>query len=54
LEFSDLLDFIFPLCEEGIVTESDAGGSPLRRGDIDLILIWLEKTAYRFSQYDCR
>lgn len=47
LGFSDLLDFIFTLYEEGTIKESDVGGLPLRRGDIDVILIWLEKTAYR-------
>lgn len=47
LGFSDLLDFIFTLYEEGTIKELDVGGLPLRRGDIDVILTWLEKTAYR-------
>lgn len=47
LGFSDLLDFIFTLYEEGSINESDVGGLPLKRGDIDAILTWLEKTAYR-------
>jgi aldehyde:ferredoxin oxidoreductase len=45
--FSDLLDFIFTLREEGTLCESDVNGLPLRREDIDVILTWLDKTAIR-------
>ena len=47
LSFSDLLDFLLTLHEEGVIRERDVGGLPLRRGDIDITLTWLEKTAYR-------
>jgi len=47
LGFSDLLDFIFTLHEEGTIGSSDVGGLPLKRGDIDVVLTWLEKTANR-------
>ena len=47
LGFSDVLDFVFTLHEEGAITEKDVGGLPLKRGDIDVILTWLEKIAYR-------
>jgi aldehyde:ferredoxin oxidoreductase len=45
LGFSDLLDFIFTLSEESTIKESDVGGLPLRRGDIHVILNWLEKNS---------
>ncbi len=47
LGFSDLLDFIFTLHEQGTIGSSDVGGLPLKRGDIDVVLTWLEKTANR-------
>ncbi len=47
LGFSDLLDFIFTLHEQGTIGRSDVGGLPLKRGDIDVVLTWLEKTANR-------
>lgn len=47
LTVSDLLDFIFTIHEEGIISEQDVGGLPLNRGDIDTVLTWLEKIAFR-------
>ncbi|MCD6486276.1 MAG: hypothetical protein J7K35_02985 [Syntrophobacterales bacterium] len=47
LGISDLLDFVFSLYEDGTITESDVGGLPLKRGDIDVVLTWLDKTANR-------
>jgi aldehyde:ferredoxin oxidoreductase len=45
--FSDLLDFVFTLHEEGIISKSDVGDMPLKRGDTDIILALVEKTALR-------
>ena len=47
LGFSDVLDFVFTLHEEGAITEKDVGDLPLRRENFDVVLTWLEKTAYR-------
>ncbi|MDY6878993.1 MAG: aldehyde ferredoxin oxidoreductase C-terminal domain-containing protein [Thermodesulfobacteriota bacterium] len=47
LSVSDVLDFVFTLHEEGIITEADVGGVPLRRGDVDVVLMWMKKIAYR-------
>jgi aldehyde:ferredoxin oxidoreductase len=47
MSFMDLLDFFLTLHEEGTIATGDVGGLPLRRGDIDTILTWGEKVAYR-------
>ena len=46
LSFSDLLDFIITLYEEGAISSSDVGDLPLSR-DINTIITWAEKTAFR-------
>jgi aldehyde:ferredoxin oxidoreductase len=44
---SDLMDFLYTLHEEGVLTEADAGGIPLTRGNIEGVLELLDKMAYR-------
>ncbi len=46
LSFSELLDFVLTLHEEGIITGEDVGGLPLSRG-IDTAVTWAEKVAFR-------
>jgi aldehyde:ferredoxin oxidoreductase len=46
LSFSELIDFLITLREEGLLSSEDVGGLPLRR-DFDTAVAWAEKTALR-------
>ncbi|HEX75231.1 MAG TPA: hypothetical protein G4O12_01470 [Dehalococcoidia bacterium] len=46
ISFTGLLDFITTLYEERAITKNDVGGLPLSR-DIDTVITWLDKTAFR-------
>ncbi len=46
ITFSELLDFLISLHEEGLVTREDVGGLPLSR-DANTAITWAEKTAFR-------
>lgn len=46
LSFSDLLDFLMTLYEDGTITSADVGGLPLTR-EPNTAFTWLRKTAFR-------
>ncbi len=46
ISFSGIVESLITLNEEGVITSDDVGGLPLSR-DIDTVLTWAEKTAFR-------
>jgi len=46
--FTNLVDFVMHLYEQGVITEEDTEGLPLRR-DFDAIMTWVEGITYRYG-----